>query len=85
MQAAYPDLPVKIVGFLPGVATLLGVSHQAIEDIALMRTVPNMMVLEPSGPEYHAAAVTLAIRTTLYSKPCTVHRVYRSHRGEELL
>lgn len=61
MQAAYPNLPVKIVGFLPGVATLLGVSHQAIEDIAMMRSVPNMMVLEPSGPEYHAAAVKLAL------------------------
>ena len=61
MQAAYPNLPVKIVGFLPGVATLLGVSHQAIEDIAIMRAVPNMMVLEPSGPEYHAAAVELAL------------------------
>jgi transketolase len=62
MQAAYPNLPVKVVGFLPGVATLLGVSHQAIEDIALMRTVPNMMVLEPSGPEYHKAAVTMALQ-----------------------
>lgn len=61
MQAAYPNLPVKIVGFLPGIATLLGVSHQAIEDIALMRTVPNMMVLEPSGPEYHQAAVAMAL------------------------
>jgi len=37
MQTAYPNLPVKIVGFLPGVATLLGVSHQAIEDVAMMR------------------------------------------------
>ena len=62
MQAAYPDLPVKIVGFLPGIATLLGVSHQAIEDIALMRSVPNMMVLEPSGPEYHKAAVEMALQ-----------------------
>ncbi len=61
MQAAYPNLPVKIVGFLPGVATILGVSHQAIEDVALMRSVPNMMVLEPSGPQYHAAAVQLAL------------------------
>jgi transketolase len=61
LQAAYPNLPVKIVGFLPGVATLLGVSHQAIEDVAMMRTVPNMMVLEPSGPEYHHAAVTMAL------------------------
>jgi transketolase len=62
MQAAYPNLPVKIVGFLPGIATLLGVSHQAIEDIALMRSVPNMMVLEPSGPEYHKAAVSMALQ-----------------------
>ena len=61
MQAAYPNLPIKIVGFLPGVATLLGVSHQAIEDVAIMRAVPNMLVLDPSGPEYHAAAVDVAL------------------------
>ncbi len=61
MQAAYPDLPVKLVGFLPGVATILGVSHQAIEDVAIMRAVPNMAVFEPSGPEYHAAMVQLAL------------------------
>ena len=61
MQAAYPNLPVKIVGFLPGVATLLGVSHQAIEDVAIMRAVPNMAIFEPSGPEYHAAVVQMAL------------------------
>ncbi len=61
MQAAYPNLPVKIVGFLPGVATLLGVSHQAIEDVGALRSVPNMAIFEPSGPEYHAAAVRLAL------------------------
>ena len=61
MQVAYPNLPVKIVGFLPGVATMLGVSHQAIEDIAIMRAVPNMAIFEPSGPEYHAAMVKLAL------------------------
>lgn len=61
MQAAYPNLPVKMVGFLPGVATLLGVSHQAIEDVAIMRAVPNMAIFEPSGPEYHSAMVQLAL------------------------
>ncbi len=61
MQAAYPNLPVKIVGFLPGVATLLGVSHQAIEDVAIMRTIPNMLVLDPSAQEYHASAVEVAL------------------------
>jgi transketolase len=34
MQAAYPNLPVKIVGFIPGLTTMLGPSHQAIDDIA---------------------------------------------------
>ena len=61
MQAAYPNLPVKIVGFLPGIATILGVSHQAIEDVAIMRAVPNMAIFEPSGPEYHAAMVKMAL------------------------
>lgn len=61
MQAGYPNLPVKIVGFLPGVSTLLGVSHQAIEDVALMRAVPNMLVIEPAGPEQFAAAVQAAL------------------------
>lgn len=61
MQAAYPNLPVKIVGFLPGIATLLGVSHQAIEDVAALRAVPNMAIFEPSGPEYHAAVVKMAL------------------------
>ena len=62
MQAAYPNLPVKFVGFLPGVATLLGVSHQAIDDVAIMRAVPNMAIFEPSGPEYHATMVKLALK-----------------------
>jgi len=61
MQAAYPDLPVKLVGFLPGLATELGPSHQAIDDVALMRALPNMVVLEPSGPEQIGAAVAAAI------------------------
>lgn len=69
MQAAYPNLPVKIVGFLPGVATLLGVSHQAIEDVAIMRAIPNMAIFEPSGPEYHAAMVKLALE---WDGPCYV-------------
>jgi transketolase len=58
MQVAYPRLNVKIVGVIPGLTTLLGVSHQAIDDIALMRALPNMTVIEPSNP----AAVPAAVR-----------------------
>jgi transketolase len=60
MQVAYPRADVKIVGFLPGLATVLGVSHQAIDDVALMRALPNMTVIEPSGPAQVAAAVRAA-------------------------
>jgi transketolase len=45
-SVAYPNLRVRLVGFLPGVLTPGGVTHQAIEDISLMRAVPNMTVLE---------------------------------------
>ena len=61
MQAAYPNLPVKLAGFIPGLTTPLGVSHQAIDDIALMRALPNMTVIEPSGPEQVAAVVRAAV------------------------
>lgn len=46
MSVCYPNLPVILVGFLPGIMTPGGVSHQAIEDISLMRGLPNMTVLE---------------------------------------
>ncbi len=48
MQIAYPRLNAKVVGFIPGLDTLLGVSHQAIDDIAMMRALPNMRILEPA-------------------------------------
>jgi len=46
MSIAYPNLPVKMFGFLPGVTTPGGATHQAIEDVAVMRSLPNMTILE---------------------------------------
>ena len=43
---AYPNLPVRIIGFMPGVSTPGGPSHQAIDDVALMRALPNMTVVD---------------------------------------
>lgn len=60
MQVAYPQLNVKIVGVMPGLSTMLGVSHQATDDLALMRALPGMTVIEPSGPEQVRAAVMAA-------------------------
>lgn len=46
MSVAYPNLRVRLIGFLPGITTPGGVTHQAIEDVAIMRATPNMTVLE---------------------------------------
>lgn len=45
MSIAYPNLPVRLVGLLPGLTTPGGVTHQAIDDLALMGALPNMTVL----------------------------------------
>lgn len=45
-SVAYPNLPVRIVGFMPGISSPGGPSHQAIEDVALMRAIPNMTVID---------------------------------------
>jgi transketolase len=46
MSIAYPNLKVRMFGFLPGITTPGGASHQAINDIGVLRSVPNMTVLE---------------------------------------
>jgi transketolase len=46
VSIAYPNLPVRMVGFLPGIVTPGGMTHQATDDIALMRALPNMTILE---------------------------------------
>jgi transketolase len=44
---AEDDLDVKIICALPGLTTGYGPSHQAAEDLALMRAMPNMTVIDP--------------------------------------
>ncbi|MFC5302605.1 transketolase family protein [Azospira restricta] len=44
---AEDDLNVKIVCALPGLTTGYGPSHQATEDLALFRAMPNMTVIDP--------------------------------------
>lgn len=46
MSIGVPNLPVRLLGFLPGLLTPGGVTHQAIDDVALMRSIPNMRILE---------------------------------------
>ena len=78
MQVAYPKTNVKLVGFMPGIDSLLGVSHQAIDDIALMRTLPNMTVLEPASPADYEDAVVAALA---HDGPVYL-RLYRATKQE---
>jgi transketolase len=46
MSIAYPNMPVRMFGFLPGITTPGGATHQAIEDISIMKALPNMTIIE---------------------------------------
>ncbi len=47
MAIAEENLNVKIVCALPGLTTGYGPSHQATEDLAIMRAMPNLTVVDP--------------------------------------
>ena len=58
----YPNLNVKICATHAGITVGEdGASHQALEDIALMRAIPNMHVFQPcDGPEAKAIVKAVA-------------------------
>ncbi len=61
---AYNDKPVKIVGSHAGISVGPdGGTHQALEDIALMRVLPNMDVLSPCD-SIEAKKATFALSKT---------------------
>ena len=61
---AYNDRPVKVVGSHGGISVGAdGGTHQALEDIALMRIMPNMDVVSPCD-SIEAKKATLAIAKT---------------------
>ena len=72
---AYPNLPVRIIGFMPGVSTPGGPSHQAIDDVALMRTLPNMTVVDVAD-----AVETRQVVSAIVDVPGPVY--VRLKRGE---
>ena len=58
---ALNDMPVKIIGAHTGLYTGPdGATHQMLEDIALMRAMPNMVVIAP-GDSLEAEKATLAM------------------------
>ncbi|QEY34734.1 transketolase family protein [Caproiciproducens galactitolivorans] len=61
-SVGYPKLNVKIAGSHAGISVGEdGATHQCNEDIALMRTIPGMVVLNPSDHYEMKAAVKAAV------------------------
>lgn len=59
MAIAEENLPVKIVCALPGLTTGYGPSHQATEDLAIFRGLPNMTLIDPCDAADIAGMVPL--------------------------
>jgi transketolase len=58
LSANYARLNVKLVGTDPGVtAAFNGGTHMPFEDLAIMRTVPSLTIIEPSDPNSCAALI----------------------------
>ena len=49
VNMGYMQLPVKLVGLTAGFASgILGATHMSLEDIAIMRSIPNITILSPA-------------------------------------
>ena len=58
---AHSMMDVKIIAGLPGLTTGYGGTHQAIEDLALMRMIPGLVVIDPmDATEIGAATAAMA-------------------------
>lgn len=62
-SVAYPKLNVKFLAAHAGISTgSAGTTHHAIEDIAIMRSIPNMAVLVPGDVKEMQQVLEAAIR-----------------------
>ncbi|MFW6116604.1 MAG: transketolase family protein [bacterium] len=91
LQIAYPGLPVKLIGSSAGLTQGPdGASHQSLEDIAIMRALPNMVVISPAdGVETRQATKAIAdwpgpvyMRLGRYPVPCLFDEGYRFEVGK---
>ena len=100
MAVAYPNLPVKMLGFLPGIISPGGATHHAIDDVSLMRSIPNMTVIDAGdateiesvleaayhhpGPVYIRMNRGRMRRLFPTDEPLQIDRVRRLSAGEDL-
>lgn len=61
VNMGYMKLPIKLVGLTAGYSVgILGATHMAMEDIAIMRSIPNIIILSPADCTETAKAVIAA-------------------------
>jgi transketolase len=88
MAVAEENLPVKIVCALPGLTTGYGPSHQATEDIAIFRGLPNISIVDPCDavdiagmvPEIAAHDGPVYARLLRGNVPSVLHRYRPDYR-----
>ena len=94
ISVAYPNLNVKINGSYAGIPTgKAGATHQAFEDIAIMRAIPNMRVWVPADAVETRQAVFAAaevdgpvyIRTVRCEVPVIFDDSYKFVPGKSVL
>lgn len=57
----FQDMNVKVVGMGSGLAwSTLGPTHHTTEDVAVLRAIPNLMILSPATPKQVAECVEVA-------------------------
>jgi transketolase len=71
MQVALDRLPVKLVGGVPGITQSFGPSHASFDDIACMRAVPGMVILDPCDPADLEAATAAMLD---HDGPCYLRK-----------
>ena len=79
IDIAYPNLPVIIVGVGAGLSySGLGSTHHATEDIAVLRSIPNLNIVVPSDD---ANELRSLLKEILKSKKPTYLRIGK--KGEK--
>lgn len=64
VNMAYMKLPIKLIGLTAGYAAgVLGATHMSVEDLAFMRTLPNLTVISPADCTEIIKAVMAAAET----------------------
>lgn len=89
VSVAYAQSNVKLNGAYGGIPTgKAGATHQSVEDIAVMRCMPNMTVLCPGDPRETAQAVRAATahRGPVYLRTvrCPVPVIFDEHHRFEI-